>query len=328
MGSYSSVFSLQGLDAVCLIAGVLTNDLDAVIEATKLELLVQLDCKLVDFDIGWCRLCKDALDLDRDWGANCLTLGATEGQNHLIFFVVVGDHVLSHGKGNLNGNLALSFDFLFDRDAEDLNGNLVTGLLVGKSQRAATLPWPVGVVKNIKLNDLSHTWSDLEHLLGLAGAHSTSFLPTVLSLEVLPILWVGAPLHLLLELFRVLLGPFTPFAHLRLEFLHHLDEVRTAVLATSASVAATTSTTTTTATATTAMTSKVLHHLVDELHGIRLSVLALFLVFGICLFVEHGDHNIGSATVLFDLEEGMLVAESLLASGTVVEVLADGALVA
>ena len=39
LGRYS-VISLQGLDAFCLIAVVLLNHVDAVIEASKLELLV------------------------------------------------------------------------------------------------------------------------------------------------------------------------------------------------------------------------------------------------------------------------------------------------
>ena len=52
LGRYSFL-SLQRLDAICFIAGVLANGLDAVIEGSKLELLVQLDSKLVDFNFGW-----------------------------------------------------------------------------------------------------------------------------------------------------------------------------------------------------------------------------------------------------------------------------------
>ena len=184
-----SVFSLQGLDAVCFIAGVLANDLDAVIEASKLELLVQLDGKLVDFDVGGGRLGEDALDLDGDGGADGLALGAAEGEHDFVLLVVVGDHVLGHGNRHLDGGGGLSSNLLLDGQAEDLDGHLVAWLLVGEGQRAATLPWPVRVVEDVQLDDLGHAGGNLEGLLGLARANGTSLFPAMLSSEVLPVLF-------------------------------------------------------------------------------------------------------------------------------------------
>lgn len=99
MGRYS-VFSLQCLDGICFVTAVLANGFDAVIEASKLELLVQLDCKLVDVNVSWGRLSEHAFHLEDDWGAKRLAFGTTEGESDFILFLVIGYHVHSHREGH------------------------------------------------------------------------------------------------------------------------------------------------------------------------------------------------------------------------------------
>lgn len=151
--------------------------------------------------------------------------------------------MLSHGKRDRDCGGGLALDFLLNRDAEDVNGHLVTWLFISKSESAASLPRPVGVVENFELNDLGHARSDLKNLLRLAGADGASLFPAILVPLVtavlhlvLELLWVvfgpfaplthlvSAPLHLVLELFWVVFGPFAPFSHLFLELLHHVLE--------------------------------------------------------------------------------------------------------
>lgn len=144
----------------------------------------------------------------------------------------------------------------------------------------------------------------------------------MLSIEILPL--AVAPLHLLLPFFRVLLGPFAPLTHLGLELLHHLVHWR----ATSTVASTTAATTATTTASATSAATKASQKLVDELHWVIRGLFALFLIIGRRLLVKHGNHNIGCSTVLTDLEESMFVTEALFTRGTVIEVLANGALVA
>ena len=95
LGSYS-VISLQRQDAFCFITVVLANNLDAVIEASKLELLVQLDCELVDFDVGRGGLGDHALHLQRDRSAEAHAFRTTEREDNFVLFVVITDQVGSH----------------------------------------------------------------------------------------------------------------------------------------------------------------------------------------------------------------------------------------
>ena len=274
LGSYSFFFSLQGLDAICFVAVVLTNNLDAVIEVSKLELLVQLDCELIDFDVRWGSLGEHALHLDRDWSAESHTLGTTESKHNFVFFVVIGDHVGSHCDGHRDRRGGLALDFLFDGNAENVDRKLVSGLFISKGESAPSLPWPSSVVLDFELDELGHARDDLKHLLRLAKTDSTGFLPVVLAVEAAPSFAVAVPvlgnffaalLHLILELFRVFIGPFAPLSNLALHFLHHLHEGSRAI-----GEMASTATTTTTATASTfaASATKVLHQLVHELHGV------------------------------------------------------------
>lgn len=63
LGNYS-VFSLQCFDGLCLITVVFTNGFDAVIKASKLELLMELDSKFVDLDVVGHGLGNHTLHLD------------------------------------------------------------------------------------------------------------------------------------------------------------------------------------------------------------------------------------------------------------------------
>ena len=103
MDSYS-VFSLQRLDGICFVTAVLTNGFDAVIEASKLELLVQLDCKLVDINVSWGWLSKHAFHLQDDWGAECLAFWAAEGESDFVLFLVISYHVHSHRERHRDGS--------------------------------------------------------------------------------------------------------------------------------------------------------------------------------------------------------------------------------
>ena len=317
-----SVFSLQRLDAVCFIAAVLANNLDAVIEASKLELFMQLDCKLVDLYVGWGLSGKHTLHLQHDWSAEGLAFGATEGKSNLILFVVISNNVGCHAERNCYSSGALSFDFLLNRNTKDVNWELIAWLIIGKGQSAASFPWPVSVIEHVDFDNLSHARSDLKALLRFALADGTGLFPAMLSVEVLPL--VIAPLHLLLPFLGVLLGPFTPLTHLGLELLHHLVHWRA-----TGSMASTTTATTATTTASAASAAiKASQKLVDELHRVIRGLLAFFLIIGWCNLVKHGNHDVWSSAVLTDLEESMFVAETLFTGSTVIEVLANGALVA
>ena len=236
--------------------------------------------------------------------------------------------MLNHRERHRDGNGGLALDFLLDRNAEDVDRDLITRLFIGEGKSAACLPWPVGVVKNFKFNDLSHARSNLEDLLRLALADGASLFPALLAVKVLPI--VLAPLHFLLHLLRVLLRPFAPFAHLALELLHHFMERRTTIAAktTRASASAPAATT---ASSATSSTLKASHHLVDELHWIIRWLIRCFLALLLCsrgILIKHGNHDIGSTTVCSNLKERMLAWETLFAACAVVKVLANGAFVA
>jgi len=97
LGSYS-VISLQRQDAFCFITVVLANNLDAVIEASKLELLVKLDCELVNFDIGCDGSGKHTLHLQRDRSAESHTFRSAERESDFILLVIINKHVMGHGE--------------------------------------------------------------------------------------------------------------------------------------------------------------------------------------------------------------------------------------
>ena len=277
---------------------------------------MQLDCELVDLDFGDLARGKDTLHLEDDHLTEGLTTGAAEGEAHLVLLVVVGDHVRSHRERHLELGGGFAFDFLVDGKVEHLNWELHIGLLIGEGQGATSLPWPVGVVEDLKFDDLGHTRGNRDNTLRFLLQDGASFLPWLLALEV-PLL--TALLHLLLDVLDVEVS--VAVAHLGHELLDHLLEHGRAATATSTTTVTSTSAATTTFLVAAA---KGVHHLVDEV----LRVFGLLFLGSGVLLVEHGNHDIGSSTVLRDLEEGVLVTETLLTLGAVVKVLADTALVA
>ena len=79
LGRYSLV-SLQGLDGGSLVAVVILNNLGALLKASKVQALVQLDCKLVDLKFVNLGLWKDHLQVEGDDLSEGLAFWASEGE--------------------------------------------------------------------------------------------------------------------------------------------------------------------------------------------------------------------------------------------------------
>ena len=183
LGNYS-ILSLQFLDGLFFISIVSANNLDAVIKASKLKLLMQLNSKLVDIKIGNNRLfVKYALDFESDGSTEGHASGSTEGKVHLILCVVIGSHMISDSEGNSEFGLSLTSNFI-NRQAEDIDRKFVGRLVIGESESAASFPGPVSVIEDLELNILSKSRNDLNDLLRLAHADGASFSPALLALEV------------------------------------------------------------------------------------------------------------------------------------------------
>jgi len=101
--NYSLIISLQCLDGFFLIAIVFTNGFDTFIEASKLELLMELDCKFVDVNLVDGAVRQDTLDLEADWLSKGLAVRATEGNADLVDLVVISNNVVSHGQRDREG---------------------------------------------------------------------------------------------------------------------------------------------------------------------------------------------------------------------------------
>ena len=95
LGRYSLV-SLQSFDGGTLVAVVVFDDLSALFKASKVQALVQLDCKLVNLKFVDLGLRKDHLELDGNDLSEGLTLWPSEGQVDLVDYVItslnVGDN--------------------------------------------------------------------------------------------------------------------------------------------------------------------------------------------------------------------------------------------
>lgn len=263
LGRYSSLFSLQCLDGLSLVAIACANGRDTFVKTSKLELLVQLNRKLVNgnrsvFDL--------TLNLDGDVLSVGLSTGTTESQHDSVDLVRIGNDVRSHGERHVESGTSFALDFLFDGNLEDFDRHLGAWLLVSKSESAAILPWPVGVVEDIDLNHFSGTWSENDNFLRLAGANGTGLFPVLLAIEV-PVLVAtalfGSPV--LLEIFKLLLNILV--VEVADEFVHHVLEATSATTS-AAATAATTSVMTTTR-------SKLVDHLLDEV--VRVTAFRLFL---------------------------------------------------
>ena len=322
LGNYS-VLSLQFLDRLLLISVVLANNFEAVIKASKLELLMQLDSKLVDVKISdnGCFV-KHTLDLQRDIGTEGHASGATEGQVHTVLSVLIGGHMLGDSEGHREGGLGLASNFLLNGQAENINRKFKAGLVIGEGQGAVRLPGPVGVIEDLKLDSFSSSRDDLNDLLGLALADGTSLLPALFALEVPLGVHALAPLRSTLTnlLLPLLIGPVLALTVLEFvqEFVDHVLE-RVAVFAHAFASAGTF----------TASLTEGFEHLADESHRVLIPVeltLSFLLILG--LFVVDDNHNVRGLTRSSNLEHSVVMTLALFTGSAEVEVLLDGGLVA
>ena len=322
LGNYS-VFSLQFLDGLLLIAVVLANDFEAVIKASKLELLMQLDSKLVDVKISdnGCFV-KHTLDLQRDIGAEGHASRATEGQVHTVLSVLIGGHMLGDSEGHREGGLGLASNFLLNGQAENINRKFKAGLVIGEGQGAVRLPGPVGVIEDLKLDSFSSSRDDLNDLLGLALADGTSLFPALFALEVPLGVHALAPLRSTLTnlLLPLLIGPVLALTVLEFvqEFVDHVLE-RVAVFAHAFASAGCSFA---------ASLAEGFEHLADESHRVLISVeltLSLLLILG--LFFVDDNHNVRGLTRSSNLEHSVVMTLALFTGSAEIEVLLDGGLV-
>lgn len=255
LGRYSSLFSLQCFDRLSLIALGGANGVDAVVKASKLELLVQLDREFVDLDFSGLLAGKHTHHFDGDGSSVGLASWSSESHHAGVDFLRVSNDVTGHSQGHREGSRGLSLDLLFNRDGENLDWHLSSWLLVSKSESAPLLPWPVGVVKDFDFNDLSGAGSKLDNAFGLFDADSTSGFPIFLAVKVPVLVTATVVTELLAKLLHLFfeLGIVAKVAH---ELMHHVLEVATATSAAAMTSAATTTSTTS--------RSELVDHLLDE----------------------------------------------------------------
>ena len=273
---------------------------------------MELDGELVHISFGesW----GGQVDLDLDWDplSKAVALWSSEGQEDLIDLVST-NHVVKNGQWDLELLLVLSLDFLLNWDVENLNWENVLSLVIIQGEVAALLPWPVGIVENLNLSDDALSWDSLNHSFWFLDKCGSLVLPHGL-------LALAEFLHVLLDLFWVL-------SHLLTEFRDHLLELWTSKSSTAHSTAATATTTATThSAASTAHASpgKAVGELTHKVLEVTLLVLGVIFL----LLIKDGDKDIWGSTSLLDLQEWVLMVESLLTELAVVEVLQHTALVA
>jgi hypothetical protein len=236
------------------------------------------------------------VDSHVDWDSltELVSLGTSEGEEKFVNFIA-SDGVVEHSQGDLDLGLTLALQLLIDWELEDLDWDLGLSLLVVKSEHAACLPWPVGVIEDLDLDDDTFTWNSINHVLRLLEDNGSlelvfaSFFATVSGHALLNFGWVSA---------------------------HLGDEVLDHVLEDSASATSATAATTTTTEAS-ACTCTAFGERVDQVLKVVGTLWFLF------LSIEDGDQDIRGSTSLFDLQEGVFVAEALLTGRTVIEVLAN-----
>ena len=323
LGNYS-VFSLQFPDGLLFISIVSANNLDAVIKASKLKLLVQLNSKLVGVKIGNNRcFVKYALDFESDRGAEGHASGATEGQVDLMLSVVIRSHMLGHSKGHREGGFSLASDFLLNGQTENINWKFIGRLVIGEGKGAARLPGPVSVIENLDLDRLRESGNDLNGLLRLALADGTSFLPALLALE------VPLGVHGLVPLRSTLTNLVLPFRIspiLALAILESVKEFADHLLVGIASFAASD----VASVVSTAGLTKGLQHLTNESHRVLVLVgsLSLLSILRVISIVIDDNHNIRGTTRSPNLEHSVVVTLALFTRSAHIEVLLDGRLVA
>ena len=87
LGRYSFV-SLHGLDGGTLVTVVFFDDLSALLKGSKVQTLVQLDCKLVDLKFVDLWVWKDNSEIDSDHLTKWLTFWSSEAQVELVDIVM------------------------------------------------------------------------------------------------------------------------------------------------------------------------------------------------------------------------------------------------
>ena len=87
LGRYSFV-SLHGLDGGTLVTVVFFDDLSAFLKGSKVQTLMQLDCKLVDFKFVDLGFREDNSELDSDHLTKWLTFWSSEAQVELVDIVM------------------------------------------------------------------------------------------------------------------------------------------------------------------------------------------------------------------------------------------------
>ena len=120
LGRYSFV-SLHGLDGGTLVTVVFFDDLSALLKGSKVQTLVQLDCKLVDLKFVDLWVWKDNSEIDSDHLTKWLTFRSSEAQVELVDIVMASLDVWQNSQWNRDFNGLFSFDLLFDWNLDNLD---------------------------------------------------------------------------------------------------------------------------------------------------------------------------------------------------------------
>jgi len=95
--------------------------LGALFKATKIQALVQLDCKLVNLEFVNLRFWKDHLEFNGNDLAEWLALWSSESQVELVDNVIASLDVREDGKRDRDCKSLFAFDLLFNRNVDDFN---------------------------------------------------------------------------------------------------------------------------------------------------------------------------------------------------------------
>jgi len=120
---------------------------------------VQLDCKLVDFELVNLGNWQGDFELDWDDLTEGLSLWSSESEVNGVNLVIICLNMRLDSQWDADFHRALALDFLLDWDTDDLDGDLSEGLLISKGEGASLLPWPVGVVEDFNLFNEGGAWA-------------------------------------------------------------------------------------------------------------------------------------------------------------------------
>ena len=154
-------FSLQRLCGGSFITAVFFGCFTALLKASKVH-LVQLDSKLVELNLLNLVLVKSNFELNGDDLTEGLTLWSFEGQVDGVDLFVICLNVGQNFQGNCDLHGAFTLDFLFNWNVDDFDWEFIQHLLISKGEDATLLPWPIGIVKNLKFFVKRLAWDGLE----------------------------------------------------------------------------------------------------------------------------------------------------------------------